>query len=210
VLAENASAVRRPAVLLLVGLLLFSAASCRRSPMDDGGDGTQPVTSRFLQNDEGWTAVGDGVLYYAPSGGNPSSTGYIFIIDRAEGDVFYFNAPSRFRGNKAGAFGRYLAFDLIWSETEASDYKDAPDVILAGAGMTLTAQLPGLPGTTWTHYDIALDPRGGWVHGDTGEAATAAQIQSVLGNISQLRIRGEFRTGPEQGGLDNVQLGVEL
>jgi hypothetical protein len=46
-------------------------------------------------------------------------------------------------------------------------------------------------------------------HEGSGKAATAAQILSVPGNITQLRIRGEFRTGPEQGGLDNVQLGVE-
>jgi hypothetical protein len=201
--------VSRPALLVVLGAVLLVGTSCRKSPTDNGGDGTQPVVSRFLANDEGWTAVGDGILYYAPAGGNPGTTGYIFIVDRAEGDNFYFNAPARFRGNKAGAFGRNLNFDLTWSETEASDYKDAPDIIITGAGITITTQLPEVPSTSWTRYSIPLDTRGGWARSDSGAAATATEILNVLGNITQFRIRGEFRSGPERGGLDNVELGAE-
>jgi hypothetical protein len=200
---------RSAMVLVLAGVVAL--ASCRRNdPTGPGGNPNDyPVESRFLQNDEGWTAVGDGTMYYAPTGGNPSSTGHIFIIDLTQGDNFYFNAPSRFLGNVSGAYNRLLTFDLVWSETSASNYKDGDDVVLRGAGHTLVAMLPELPGTTWTSYAIPLGVGGGWVHQGTEQAATAAEIQAVLGSLQEFRIRGEFRSGAEQGGLDNVRFGAQ-
>jgi hypothetical protein len=193
-------------VLVLLGTLVI-LASCRRSD-DPLGPDSYPVESRFLQNAEGWTAEGDGILYYSPTGGNPGSTGYVFIIDQTLGDNFYFAAPARFRGNASGAYGRVLRFDLVWSETSLSEYKDGDDVIIEGAGHTLVAALPEVPGTSWTAYAIPLDPSGGWVHQGTDLAASAVEIQAVLGSLQRLWIRGEFRHGPEQGGLDNVLFGA--
>jgi hypothetical protein len=198
----------------VLGLVLVSTfvlfASCRRSdPTGPGADPSRyPVDSRFLQNSEGWTARGDGILVYSPTGGNPGSTGYILIIDQTLGDTFYFAAPSKFLGDVSGAYGRLLTFDLVWSETSLSDYKDGDDVILEGGGNTIVASLPHVPATTWTSYTIPLSAGGGWVRQGTDQPATAAEIQSVLGSLQRFWIRGEFRSGPEQGGLDNVRLGA--
>jgi hypothetical protein len=201
---------RSIAVLTLLGMVVVFA-SCRRT--DATGPGTNPdnypVTSHFLQNQEGWTAEGDGIMYYSPTGGNPSSTGYIFIIDQTRGDNFYFKAPSKFLGNVSGAYNGLLTFELVWSETSLSNYKDGDDVVLSGSGMALVASLPEVPGTTWTSYSIPLNVAGGWVHQGTEQVATAAEIQSVLNSLQSLMIRGEFRSGAEQGGLDNVMLGVQ-
>ena len=38
------------------------------------------------------------------------------------------------------------------------------------------------------------------------EPATAAQIRSVLAKPARLEIRGEYRTGPDVGGLDRFAL----
>lgn len=196
-------------VLLLTGAVLLLASCRRQDPTGPGADPDRyPVESRFLQSAEGWTAVGDGVLYYSPTGGNPGSTGYIFIIDQTLGDNFYFNAPSSFRGNMSGAYGRLLTFDLVWSETSLSDYKDGDDVVLRGGGHTLVAMLPEVPATTWTSYTIPLSVAGGWVHQGTDQPATSSEIQAVLASVQEFRIRGEFRRGPEQGGLDNVRFGA--
>jgi hypothetical protein len=195
----------RTAVLIALALLLLPASACRRGP---AAPEELPISSSFLQNAEGWTAVGDGDLFYAPAGGKPSNTGYIFIIDRVQGDTYYFHAPAKFRGNLAQAYGRLLLFDLVWLETATGQFKDDDDVILSGAGLTITAALPQLPTNTWTSYAIPLDVSGGWVRQGTDQPATAAEIQAVLGSLQQLRIRGEFRSGPEQGGLDNVRLGA--
>jgi hypothetical protein len=198
--------LRRLAALVAAGAIVVSAASCRKSP---AGPSELPITSSFLQGDEGWTVTGDGTMFYSPTGGNPSSTGYIFAIDWAEGDNFYFNAPGKFRGNMLAAYGRRLTFDLVWSETSPSDYKEAADIILRGGDLTITAQLPHLPGTTWTSYSVPLDVGGGWVVEATGQPASVSQMQTVLSALQQFRIRGEFRSGPEQGGLDNVRFGVD-
>jgi hypothetical protein len=196
--------VRRAAVLVLATTAL-GATSCRKSP---AGPPELPITSSFLQNDEGWNVVGDGNKHWSPTGGKPSSTGYIFAIDRTEGDTFYFDAPGKYRGNMSAAYGRYLTFDLSWFETSPSDYKEGDDVVLRGGNVTITAQLPNLPGTSWTSYSIRLDETGGWVLEGTDQPVTAAQFQTVLASVQHLRIRGEFRHGPEQGGLDNVHFGV--
>jgi hypothetical protein len=197
--------------MIIALAFIVALASCRRN--DPTGPGSNPadypVESRFLQNDEGWTVVGDGTLYYSPTGGSPSSSGYIFIIDLQLGDNFYFNAPSKFLGNVSGAYNRLLTFALVWSETSLSNYKEGDDVVLNGGGHTLVASLPHVPGTTWTEYSIPLGVAGGWVHQGTGQAATATEIQNVLGSLQEFRIRGEFRVGAEQGGLDNVRLGAE-
>jgi hypothetical protein len=186
-------------------------ASCRRSdPTGPGGNPENyPIESRFLQDAEGWTAGGDGIMYYSPTGGNPGSTGYVLIIDKALGDNFYFVAPSRFLGDVSGAYNRLLTFDLHWSETTASADKDGDDVVLRGGGHTLVAMLPDVPATTWTSYSIPLGVGGGWVHQGTTQPATAAEIQAALGSLQEFRIRGEFRSGPEQGGLDNVRFGAQ-
>jgi hypothetical protein len=198
--------LRRTAVLVAVGAIVVSAASCKKSP---AGPSELPVTSSFVQGDEGWTVVGDGTMFYHSTGGNPPSTGFIFAIDRTEGDTFYFNAPGKFRGNMSNAYGRRLTFDLAWSENSPSDYKEAADIILRSGDVTITTQLPHLPGTTWTPYSIPLDTSGGWVVQATGQPATVSQMQAVLASVQQFRIRGEFRVGAEQGNLDNVRFGVE-
>jgi hypothetical protein len=200
---------RSAVVLALAGVVVL--ASCRRSDLTGPGDNPEnyPVESRFLQNAEGWTAGGDGILHHFPTGGNPGTTGYILIVDKALGDNFYFVAPPRFLGNVSGAYNRLLTFDLYWSETSASDYKDGDDVILRGGGHTLVAMLPHLPGTTWTSYSIPLGVAGGWVHQGTTQAATAAEVQAALASLQEFSIRGEFRSGPEHGGLDNVRFGAQ-
>jgi hypothetical protein len=196
-------------VLMLIGSMTV-LASCRKPdptgpviPVED-----LPIESLFLQNDEGWTAEGDGLLYYSPTAGNPPSTGYIFIIDQTKGATFYFAAPAKFLGDASAAHGRALTFDLVWSQTSAGSDKAGDDVIIEGAGLTLVAMLPEAPGLNWTSYSIPLSTSGGWVHQGTDLLASAAEIQAVLGSLERLWIRGEFRHGAEQGGLDNVRFGA--
>jgi hypothetical protein len=207
VLGRNMSAAGRLSTVF--GLLAATTllASCRRDATGPGSNpDNYPVVSLFNQDTEGWTAEGDGILHYSPTGGNPG--GYIFIIDEVKGDNFYFVAPSRFLGNAAGAYGRLLTFDLVWFQTGSGSYKEGDDVIIAGAGRTLVAPLPNPPATSWTSYAIPLDPSGGWVHQGTDQLATVADIQAVLGSLGRLWIRGEYRHGSEQGGLDNVRFGA--
>ena len=53
-------------------------------------------------------------------------------------------------------------------------------------------------------YSLGLTETGGWLLG--GVAPTQAQMLQVLGNVTDLQIRGEFVSGSDIGSLDNVSM----
>jgi hypothetical protein len=82
------------------------------------------------------------------------------------------------------------------------------DVVLVGAGRTLVFDAPIVPGgSDYQSYTVGLTETG-WRHGSlTGPAVSQADMQTVLGNLEKLYIRGEFRgTESDIGRLDNVKL----
>jgi hypothetical protein len=84
-----------------------------------------------------------------PTGGNPG--GRLTFADPT-GNTWYWFAPAKFLGNKLGAYGGTLSFDLIMTGTGTA--YDEEDVILVGGGLTLVFTLPGRPGTTFTSYHV--------------------------------------------------------
>ncbi len=77
-----------------------------------------------------------------------------------------------------------------------------------GAGRKLTYR-HGVPiGTDWTPIVVPLSQAGS---GDRCQEANQpvdeATLAAVLGDVTRLRIRGEYRTGPDTGGLGFVYLG---
>ena len=161
------------------------------------------ASSTFDTDAEGWTVIADadGPTHHS-TGGNPD--GYISAADRGEGGFWYWDAPAKFLGNKASAYGETLRFDLRQSTTELQF--DADDVVLIGGGITLTFDTPDNPGTDWTSYSISLTETAGWLNAATGFSPTAPEMQAVLADLTALQIRGEFSEGMDIGGLDNVVL----
>ncbi len=166
--------------------------------------------SAFDADNEGWSATGDPantIATWTPTGGNPG--GHIRVVDAATGNLWYFSAPPRFRGNKCGAYGRSLRWEQFCSDTTQahSPIGGRPDVVLVGGGLTLVYDLPYNPTTSWTAFEVLLREDAGWrINNLNGPAPTPDEFRAVLRNISSLRIRGEYRTGPDFGGLDNVHL----
>ncbi|MCS7035483.1 MAG: laminin B domain-containing protein [Saprospiraceae bacterium] len=165
--------------------------------------------STFDTDNEGWGAVGDpvsSVAIWIPTGGNPG--GHIRVTDAATGDLWYFSAPLKFRGNKCGAYGRYLRWEQYASDTsQISPIGGRPDVVLIGGGLTLTYDLTYSPQKTWTPFEVLLREDAGWrLNNLNGPTPTPAEFRAALANISALRIRGEYFTGADFGGLDNVVL----
>ena len=166
-------------------------------------------TGTFDNNNEGWRASGDPVSTTAswqPTGGNPG--GYIRVTDAAIGGTWYFESSSQYKGNKCDAYDRFLRWDQFTSDTaNQQPFGGAPDVVLEGANLTLVFDNAQNPGLAWTHYDIQLREDAGWHLDDiAGPAPTAQQFQAVLANISALRIRGEYRSQADYGGIDNFIL----
>ncbi len=163
-------------------------------------------TGTFNASNEDWRASGDPTntnAFWEPAGGNPG--GYIRVVDASIGGLWYFEAPSRYRGNKCDAYGKYLRWDQITSDTNNQfGPLDTRDVVLESNTITLVFDNTQNPGLTWTHFDVLLREDAGWRIGDlNGPAPTEAQFQAALANISGLRIQGEYRSQADFGGLDN-------
>ncbi|GAB3804824.1 hypothetical protein GCM10028819_36940 [Spirosoma humi] len=161
---------------------------------------TYPGFNGFDANDERWYVSEGGIGSYSIMGGNPD--GYVIGTDNSSG-IWYFIASNGFVGEARRSYGRTLCFDLKQSATDfQSDTND--DIILTNGITTLTFDTAYNPKTTWTHYSVKLDDTNGWKKGSSN--ATKEDMQTVLQNLTDLRIRGEFRAGPDRGGLDNVTL----
>lgn len=165
------------------------------------------IRSTFDTGTEGWQVVGDAqagsvLPTWIATGGNPG--GFITADDDVAGGVWYWQAPPHFLGNRAVAYQTNLTFGLRQSATDSQF--DSPDVILSGAGITLTMDTQTNPGTDWTAFSVALDETAGWLVEATGEPPSASAMQAVLGDLRSLWIRGEFRDGDDMGSLDTVQL----
>lgn len=169
-----------------------------------GSAGAAIVESTFDTDKEGWKVFGDATSSeptYVATGGNPG--GHLLANDRAVGGIWYWKAPAKFMGNHLDAYGDTLSYDL--RQTPTSSQINRVDIFLAGGGITLVYDTSYNPGLNWTPYSIGLTETAGWDIGSLGGAApTQAQMQQVLGNITDLQIRGEFVNGNDTGRLDNV------
>lgn len=172
-----------------------------------GSTGAAMVSSTFDTDDEGWTVTGDAqggsiVPDYHSTGGNPG--GFISADDDVQGGTWYWKAPAKFRGNHLSAYGDTLSYDL--RQTSTSNAFSNVEIHLRGGGISLTYETSH-PGTTWTSYSIDLTELAGWLNG--AAAPSQAEMQQVLADITDLQIRGEFRSGADTGSLDNVVMTPE-
>jgi laminin B (domain IV) len=137
-----------------------------------------------------------------PTGGNPG--GRLTFSDPTA-NTWYWFAPAKFLGNKLGAYGGTLSFDLVVTGT-GTPY-DQEDVILVGGGLTLVFTLPAQPGTSFTSYHLGLTETGWRRDTRSGVPATQADMAAALSSLTAIYIRGEYRLSTDDAGqLDNVVL----
>lgn len=164
------------------------------------------ASSTFDTDAEGWTVLNDARSFgWSPSNGNPG--GNIGAVDIGSGETWYYVAPARFLGDMSAAIGGSLSYDLRQERTTGQF--DNSDVILIGNGLTLVHEFDYNPGTDWTAYRVTLASGAGWRVGDPlGANADADDFETVLGNLTALYIRGEYRnvSAFDNSRLDNVFL----
>lgn len=164
------------------------------------------ITSTFDDGTEGWTITGDPqseTPEHFATGGNPG--GYILGRDAPSGQVWRWSAPADYHGDLSAYFGGTFSYDIFQSTTSGQFNGD--DVIISSGNLTITYSANDNPGTTWTQYQVTLSTLSPWrINNGEGPLASDIQIQSVLANVTELRIRGEFASGSDSGGLDNVSL----
>lgn len=150
----------------------------------------------------GWTAVdhatNDYHSQYSATGGKTG--GYLQGFENyPAGGTGYFIAPttSAFHGNLSAYAGGTLSFDI--KVLQGTAYFDDNDIMLSGNGKTVTFATHinpvGAPGDGWVNFSVALT-----------NANFGSDLATVLANLSDFKLRGEFINGGEVEGLDNVAL----
>ncbi len=195
--------MKRKSIFYFIGLIIllfiiFLIFKCQQ----------KNVYSYFESNDEGWKVVGDvqndsAKPDYHNTGGNPG--GFLSATDETTGGVWYWSAPQKFLGSKEGALNKKLQYDL--KQSDLNNQFEAADIILESKDLTLVYAFPSHPDTIWTSFSVLLSPEAGWKKNSIdGQPASRDEIVMVLSELTNLKIRGEFITGPDVGSIDNVCL----
>lgn len=186
----------------LIALGLQGSFACRDVPAF--------ASSTFEASEDGWTLIGNGSSVQPTvdvKGGDPGAA--ICGQDASDGDVWYFKAPLKYRGNASAAYGKRLTFDL--RQSEYLYQLSGRDVILHGGGLAVTANIKPLPPKEWYPYGFELSTEEPWTRDDLtghGPLATEEELRTVLSDLDSLLIRGEFFDGPADiSCLDNVYFG---
>lgn len=163
------------------------------------------ATSRFNASREGWTVWQPNNPSEAPvwvaAGGVPG--GYIQRTDQESGSSA-FVAPAAFQGNFSAARGAY--FDWRSSLIDATGRRVGITIYSGANRIGVSCPVNSLYQDTWLRYHFPFLPTVGWLW-NGGPPATQAQIQSVIANITDLRITCESLQGhSEVTGLDNPTL----
>jgi alkaline phosphatase D len=189
------------ATAALVGAVVITLVSCRGA--GEPAERTL-VAHDFAASAEGWLVAGDtgdAAPVFQPSGGHPG--GYISSDDEAVGETWYFRAPGSVLAQLPAAEYGILKYSLRQSSADAGFVED--DVIITGPAGRLSYRFGRAPGTAWTDFSVRLSASAGW-QWNWSARATQEQIRSVLRDPKRLQIRGEYRTGPDVGGLDTFSL----
>jgi len=158
----------------------------------------------FATSAEGWrvsTDTGTADPDYHAAGGDPG--GYVAYVDEAVGETWYFRAPQILLERLRSAEHGMLSYSLKQSMDGPGFLDD--DVVIQGPAGRLSYRTGRTPGTAWAQFSVPLTASAGW-RWNWNRAATPDQMRSVFANATSLEIRGEFHTGPDEGGLDNVVL----
>lgn len=197
------SRLRTARVLFVAGLFFVGSANAQVLLISDfnSAAATNDGWQKYAGGDFG-TAIG-----WASTGG-VGGTGGLSLTEAGQGTNDYFSAPAKFLGNQSVFYGGTLSFDLkIQYNVTTSDLPEGDNVILTGAGTSLAFTLPSFPVSTgFTTYSLSLQASSGWYLVGTSTAPTPQQLQAVLGNLTDLRILGDWHNGPELSVLDNFQL----
>ena len=157
--------------------------------------------SQFESSTEGWTFFNDGTnLQYVASGGNPG--GYLQVTDAGDGRIWWFQAPTAWNGNWSSLVGGALKFDIKIVSQSGSALSDDEVRIYSGSDYAAwNASNANLSSGVWTHMSTMLLASNFTMVG-------SKTFEQVMSNVTQFLIRGEYISGADTEGLDNVMVGI--
>ncbi len=192
----------------MVALVIFGAialpafaGSLWVSDFDTGSSGWSSE-SFFADLNDDHPVFTDALQSYAvnwsATGGDPGGT--INEVDQ-DGGWQYFVAPSTLLGDESAAVGGSLSFDLLRTDSDTDFPPQTGPPLAITDGTTVLVFEPAsitFPTTGgWTSYTFNLTAGSGIfvTSAVTGPEATAAQLSTVLSNLTGLYILGDWYTG---------------
>ncbi|MFI3119176.1 MAG: laminin B domain-containing protein [Methylococcaceae bacterium] len=150
------------------------------------------LVSTFDTDQEEWRFENDvKPLVWRSEGGNPA--GFLEGEDIGDGRTWYFVTPDSWKGD--WSIYKKLSFDLK-QVGNGSGFQDDDLIIVGKNGQSLYWKGERDPAENWTFYSISLDP--------STFKVTKAKYNSIIKNVDKVMIRGEFISGNDVGGIDNV------
>ena len=163
--------------------------------------------ANFENGTEGWTGYADFRDFSTRSSASSVDGDYLFIKDRGEGGTVYFRAPLAYGGDWSHFYQGEMSFYLWIGGPGGHFYRD--DVVLYdGSGNRLAMRFDHNPYTSgFFPFRVTMDETEGWLY--NGVAATAEDVQSVLSDVADLFIRGEYLDRAGRLGLHGSLQGRE-
>ena len=173
-----------------------------------------PITSAFDSGVDGWSEIGfvescseappTQAATWDASTGNPA--GSLRVPDHfGETGV---TAPAAYLGDKSAYAGGTLEYDIVIRFTDEAIYGDT--ILRSGATCLVWVPTTFPPLDTLEHRTVPLAASGAsgtWHVGSFGgPAATDDDLVAVLGALTGIDIRTEWKTGPDDTTIDNVKL----
>jgi hypothetical protein len=154
------------------------------------------LASSFDLGDEGWRGGRDVSLSWREAGGDPG--GFLLGEDLGSGQTWYYVSPATWAGNWTPYVGGMLSFELrvIDSGNGSSTFGDV--VRIYGRDGSILSWSCDPPGASWTRRQVSL------VHSSFRESG--GSFDSVMKDVSEVWIRGEYSNMKDVGGLDNVMV----
>jgi len=160
----------------------------------------------------GWSIVSDGTGFMWDGTIGNGGLGAIRARDVVNGDIWLYSAPQADLGNMSGLYNSSISYDILGITGNQGIGGGLADVILTGAGISIGINFGVQPVLgQWVSASVLVSEAADWKIVNSfanatlsGTDATSANIQSVLGDLDGLYIRGEYTNGGDATALDNV------
>jgi len=154
------------------------------------------LVSSFDLGDEGWRAGRDVALSWSGEGGNPG--GFLRGEDQASGQTWYYVSPFDWGGDWTPYIGGALSFDIIEIESANGSSIFGDVVRIYGNDGSYLSWSCDPPRGTWSRRQVTLAP--------SNFREAGGSFASIMRDVSEIWIRGEYSNMRDVGGLDNVMV----
>jgi len=154
------------------------------------------LVSTFDLGDESWREGRDVSLSWSEAGGN--SGGFLRGEDLGSGQTWYYVSPASWASDWTPYVGGILSFDLkvVDSGNGSSTFGDV--VRIYGRDGSYLSWSCDPPKGSWTRRQVYLVP--------SSFRESGGSFDEVMGDVSEVWIRGEYSNMRDVGGLDNVMV----